>query len=110
MKVCYLISFMLHFFFYSLLSELTPILETVDMSNNVIKKIPAGLGKISKLKKLKLPGNEIAKVPRTVGKLKDLNECDMSRNKIKSIPPTITKANKLERMILKHNRHTRCWI
>jgi len=83
--------------------ELTPMLETVDMSNNVIKKIPAGLGKISKLKKLKLPGNEIAKVPRTVGKLKDLNECDMSRNKIKSIPPTITKANKLERMILKHN-------
>jgi len=83
--------------------ELTPILETVDMSNNVIKKIPAGVGKISKLKKLKLPGNEIVKVPRTVGKLKDLNECDMSRNKIKAIPPTITKANKLERMILKHN-------
>ena len=50
--------------------ELTPMLETVDMSNNVIKKIPAGVGKIQRLKTLKLPGNEIAKVPRTVGKLK----------------------------------------
>ena len=67
-------------------------LEVVDMPNNIIKKIPAGIGKVQHMKKLNLPGSDIAKLPRTVGKLKDLNECDMSRNKLKAIPPTITKA------------------
>ena len=50
--------------------ELTPMLEVVDMPNNIIKKIPAGIGKAQHLRKLNLTGNDIAKVPKTVGKLK----------------------------------------
>ena len=45
-------------------------LEVVDMPNNIIKKIPAGIGKAQHLRKLNLTGNDIAKVPKTVGKLK----------------------------------------
>ena len=44
------------------------------MPHNVIKKVPGGIGHLSKLRKLDLKGNDIAKIPRTVGKLKELNE------------------------------------
>ena len=55
--------------------ELTPMLEVVDMPNNIIKKIPAGIGKAQHLRKLNLTGNDIAKVPKTVGKLKVGRNC-----------------------------------
>ena len=50
-------------------------LEVVDMPNNIIKKIPAGIGKAQHLRKLNLTGNDIAKVPKTVGKLKVGRNC-----------------------------------
>ena len=50
-------------------------LEVVDMPNNIIKKIPAGIGKAQHLRKLNLTGNDIAKVPKTVGKLKVRRNC-----------------------------------
>ena len=50
------------------------------MPHNVIKKVPGGIGHLSKLRKLDLKGNDIAKIPRTVGKLKELNEVETALN------------------------------
>jgi len=83
--------------------ELTPKTEVLAMPHNMIKKVPGGIGHLTKLRKLDLKGNDIAKIPRTVGKLKELNELDISRNAIKAVPPTIAKATKLEKMILRNN-------
>ena len=44
------------------------------MPHNIIKKVPGGIGRLVKLRKLDLRGNDIVKIPRTVGKLKELNE------------------------------------
>ena len=52
--------------------ELTPKTEEVRMPFNVIKKVPNGIGKVSRLRNLELQGNDIKKIPKSVGKLKNL--------------------------------------
>ena len=65
------------------------ILETLDLSNNQIKTVPAGIGKLTQLKVLNLSRNKINKLNKAIGKLSLLDDVYLSHNNIKELPKDI---------------------
>ena len=79
-----------------LFTDYTNIKELV-LSNNEIKTLPAGIGKLLALEKLDLSKNKLNKINKAIGKLKNLKELNLAGNyDIEEFPKEIGELKSLE--------------
>ncbi|MBD3420405.1 MAG: hypothetical protein GF398_09840 [Chitinivibrionales bacterium] len=83
-------------------------IEELDLSNkevstSFIKTLTPQIGKLAKLKKLKLAGNELKTLPEEIGNLSELVELDISNNNLTSLPSTIGNLSSLKKLDLRNN-------
>jgi Leucine-rich repeat (LRR) protein len=78
-------------------------LESLDLSNSGMKKIPKSINKLKSLKVLKLSSNGIKELPEELFELTELRILDLGINQIKSIPKDIKKLGKLRELLLNSN-------
>lgn len=78
-------------------------LETLDMSDNRISRIPNKIYKLPVLKHLDLSHNQIKKISKKIGQLKHLQTLNLSMNKMEELPRNIFQLRYLQSMDLSHN-------
>jgi Leucine-rich repeat (LRR) protein len=76
----------------------------LDFYYNHIRKIPDGIGNLTKLKQLFLSYNQIQLLPDTLAALKRLKYMYIHHNGLAVAPQWITTLPKLERLDLSYNR------
>ncbi len=78
-------------------------LQTVDLSNLRLKKIPAYFSKLSSLKTIDLSGNELKFLPENLWEFSSLESLILDKNNLVSIPESICNMKKLTYLNLKNN-------
>ena len=79
-----------------------PQLESLDLSHNKIKKLPAGLTKLTQLRRLQLSFNQITRVEENLlGLLPQLKHLDLRKNRLRQLSLGSTS---LETLDLSENR------
>lgn len=71
---------------------------------NVLKNLPDGLGKLSRLRVLDLGGNLLTSLSSDFAQLKSLEVLDLSRNQLMAFPDAITSLIKLKILDLNRNK------
>jgi Leucine-rich repeat (LRR) protein len=71
---------------------------------NVVKELPVGLGKLSKLRVLDLGGNQLATLSSDFPQLTSLEVLDLSRNMIADFPAAVTTLARLRILDLDMNK------
>ena len=78
------------------------VIETLDLSHNQIKTLPAGVGKLTNLKVLNLSHNKITKLNKAIGKLSQLEELYLNNNNIKELPAELSQLKNLKKLELEY--------
>ncbi|VUZ39536.1 unnamed protein product [Hymenolepis diminuta] len=94
------------------ISELTaltdnwPSLEYLNLSHNLLCSLPAGLTRLTKLRKLYLNDNQLtfSGLPSGMAKLNDLEVLNISNNRLENIPEGLCRCGRLKRLILSNNK------
>lgn len=82
-------------------------LETCDLSNNVIKRIPSKFTtKFPSLTELDLRGNRLTALPDEFRSLEELKVLDLSQNKFEGLPAFIYESTKLKTLYARDNKIT----
>ena len=76
----------------------SPMLQSLDLSNNRLDAIPDSIGLMSCLRQLLLPRNNILVLPETCGQLKLLQELDVSHNPLQNLPGSLGFLRSLARV------------
>ena len=76
----------------------SPMLQSLDLSNNRLDAIPDSIGLLSCLRQLLLPRNNILVLPETCGQLKLLQELDVSHNPLQNLPGSLGFLRSLARV------------
>lgn len=71
-------------------------LDYLNLDDNAIAEIPAGVGALVKLKWLRLNGNKIKSVPAELASLKDLRRIYLCRNRLEAIPEVVKEWTAIE--------------
>ena len=82
-------------------------LQKLDLSNNLIEKVPSAIGKCEEMTSLNLSDNNISAGLHSIGKLQNLVELNLSWNKIKELKKSFYTLGKLTELILYNNEITR---
>ena len=89
---------------FMLTNSVQPDLLTLDLSNNLLKSLPAGLGKFSAVETLSVAHNHFAHLPsvleKTAGSLRHLNA---AHNQLVAIPAEVFACTLIETLDLSHN-------
>ena len=91
------------------MKEISPILyeleciQTMNLLDNYIEKLPEEIGNLKKLQVLNLSRNKIQVLPDRIGNLENLRELQVSYNKISVLPFSIGNLKKLEVFIADYN-------
>jgi Leucine-rich repeat (LRR) protein len=80
----------------------SPMLQSLDLSNNRLDAIPDSIGLMSCLRQLLLPRNNILVLPETCGQLKLLQELDVSHNPLQNLPGSLGFLRSLARVVVDH--------
>ncbi|XP_050578961.1 leucine-rich repeat protein 1 [Bombus affinis] len=64
-------------------------LKLLDISNNLLYKLPQQIGKLESLVNLKASQNMLSFLPQSLGKLHNLKYLDLSKNKLRYLPGSI---------------------
>ncbi|KAJ8299622.1 hypothetical protein KUTeg_023682 [Tegillarca granosa] len=81
-------------------------LTLIDLSYNLVKKLPEEIGRVVSLEKLRLDNNQLTTLPDNIGLLHNLEELDLASNQIQSLPQTINGLKSLKYLILEKNQLT----
>jgi hypothetical protein len=65
------------------------------LTDNKLKKLPASIGKLTKLQKFPLAGNELTELPQTMKECKNLELIRLSANRLQEIPAWLLELPKL---------------
>eukprot|EP00020_Sapocribrum_chincoteaguense_P002865 CAMPEP_0170752724 /NCGR_PEP_ID=MMETSP0437-20130122/12116_1 /TAXON_ID=0 /ORGANISM="Sexangularia sp." /LENGTH=929 /DNA_ID=CAMNT_0011091803 /DNA_START=26 /DNA_END=2815 /DNA_ORIENTATION=- len=79
-------------------------LQSLDLRQNALRKLPSSIGSLKALKKLYLSDNELTELPSAIGKLESLLELEVSNNQLKSIPSSMGNCSRLSMLELTRNR------
>ncbi|CAI5446386.1 unnamed protein product [Caenorhabditis angaria] len=82
------------------------LLETLNVSDNLIGCLPDCIVKLERLSKLYASGNQLTfeGIPSGIGKLLQLTVLHLSYNKLELVPEGISRCVKLQKLKLDHNR------
>ncbi|KAI5635021.1 leucine rich repeat domain-containing protein [Phthorimaea operculella] len=75
----------------------------IYLKENLISKVPNGIGKLVHLESLYLSGNDITELPTEIARLQCLKCLDMSGNRLKRVPEEIGDLQRLKFLILDEN-------
>ncbi|MGH1337056.1 MAG: leucine-rich repeat domain-containing protein [Aureispira sp.] len=76
------------------------LIENLNLANNQIKTLPAGIGKLTNLKVINLSQNKLTKINKAIGKLRELEELHLSYNNLKEIPAELGQLSNLKILML----------
>jgi Leucine-rich repeat (LRR) protein len=79
-------------------------LKVLRLENNKLKHLPDDIGELHELIFLRLDNNRLKTIPSSFGLLKRLTWLLLHNNQINSLPPEIKGLKKLEFLSLEHNR------
>lgn len=85
----------------------------VDISKNLLNEIPKGLVKLNTMvTDLNVSCNLLTKVPEFLGSFLNLQYLDLERNKLSDLPKDLEGVTKLKELVLSHNRfiHIPCCV
>ncbi len=78
-------------------------LERLDLSANQLNSLPSSIGQLVKLKELELPDNEIRRLPSAVGNLARLEYLDAAGNRLDRVPRELFQCARLKMLHLPGN-------
>ena len=78
-------------------------LQTLSMEDNCIKDLDSRIGKLKKLRSLRLGGNTIAAIPQEICHLVQLRHLSMRSARVRSLPPGFDALNSLTVLDLSDN-------
>ncbi|KAK3781516.1 hypothetical protein RRG08_054855 [Elysia crispata] len=79
-------------------------LQTCDLSQNLMKRIPSKLpSKFSSLKELNLATNHLSSLPEELRHLEDLTKLDISHNHFKELPQVVYRIDSLKELSAEEN-------
>lgn len=76
----------------------------IDFSRKLIPSLPASLGELTSLRRLRLGHNKLSSLPPTFALLSNLRVLDLSSNNFVLFPDALTKLTSLEILLLEHNQ------
>ena len=78
-------------------------LRNRDPAKNFIKKIPESIGKLNRLKYLRLSYNNLTELPESIGELTELEILDLRGNKLSKLPVSMQRCSRLKKIDLRNN-------
>ncbi|KAL3308754.1 hypothetical protein Ciccas_012709, partial [Cichlidogyrus casuarinus] len=89
----------------STITDNWPLLEYLNLSHNSLIQLPAGLTRMTSLRKLYLNDNQLtfSGIPSGIGKLALLEVFNASNNKLENIPEGLCRCGHLKRLYLNSN-------
>lgn len=85
------------------LQELTPLLRTLDVSENKFLHLPPEIKGFTLLKHLNISHNKLLDLPEEMGALLKLESLNASANQLKSLPSSLSKMMNLKQVNLSDN-------
>ena len=88
-----------HFYHFALKIQNDPnpliffIPQVLILSNNLLRKLPIGIGQLQKLRVLDLEENKLDSVPNEIGRLRELQKLILQSNNLTQLPRAIGKSN-----------------
>jgi WD40 repeat protein len=79
-------------------------ITALDVSGNLLRRLPRELGLCARLTSLNCNGNQIRRLPPTLGSLSSLTALDMSANRLDVLTPAIEGCTALRTLSLRRNR------
>jgi len=70
-------------------------LEVLILSNNLLKKLPAGIGQLQRIKLLDLEENYLESIPNEVGRLRELTKLILQSNNLTQLPRALGQLSQL---------------
>ncbi|KAG2178644.1 hypothetical protein INT44_001797 [Umbelopsis vinacea] len=86
------------------ISSLWPALTQIQLSNNLLEKLPASLACLRNLTHLELAGNRLTELPDNIGRLTRLTVLNVSNNRITHLPDSVGSLRKLTVLLLNDNQ------
>ncbi|WP_462318464.1 C10 family peptidase, partial [Marinilabilia sp.] len=80
------------------------VLETLKLDNNNLQALPDGLANIVHLKNLDAANNQLTYIPDNLGQSRMLETIDLSNNRLTSIPEALGNCDKLYEILFNNNR------
>lgn len=80
-----------------------PDLAYLDLSNNRITELPAGIGQLQQLTNLNVSQNRLTRLPAEIGQLEELTELIASDNQITELPAEMINLKRLMTLALDNN-------
>ncbi|KAM4797931.1 uncharacterized protein ACH125_005068 [Urocitellus parryii] len=78
-------------------------LQVLILSNNLLKKLPQGLGNLKKLRELDIEENKLESLPNEIGYLQDLQNLVLTNNQLTILPKSIGHLTNLTHLSLGDN-------
>lgn len=80
--------------------------RTISMDYAQLKRLPATIGKYTRLRELYLDHNQLTSLPESIGNLKNLYIISVVGNRLTSLPESIGNLENLDKLILEGNKLT----
>jgi hypothetical protein len=78
----------------------------LDLTGREAVRLPAEIGRLTKLESLDLSGNRLTELPPEIGELTNLQELRLQYNQLTALPAAISKLANLTILDVEHNRLT----
>ncbi|KAI0213679.1 hypothetical protein LSAT2_001275 [Lamellibrachia satsuma] len=75
-------------------------LQVLNVEQNKLKSLPAGIGKLQHLQTFLLKGNKLNKIPDSMCEMQSLRTLDVSMNQLTELPQYLCKVRTLDSLIL----------
>lgn len=75
----------------------------LNFENRGLAELPPGIGRMTRLEKLRLSRNELRELPAWVGDLSNLTHLGLANNKLESLPESLGRLDRLESLWLFQN-------
>jgi len=89
--------------FFVNLAVAIPNLKILDLSYNLLKKLPGSIDKLTELKELDLSHNLLTNIPESITNLKKLRKLNLENNNLEYLPVLIGNLAKLKELNLNNN-------
>src|SRR6476620_12290403 len=76
----------------------------VVAAKEALTELPASIGSLTHLQKLRVSGHQSTALPESIGRLSHLETLDLSNNRLTTLPVSLTGLKKLRLLDLSHNQ------